>query len=238
MPKNNHKKPKMAEVVSIVAHQLKNPLAVLRGYLEVLIEEDFGEINQKQREYLLDAFENVKRMIKTIGNLLDVSKIEVGKYEIKPELINLEEITEGVINDFSFWTKASNCEIIFKKTKEKKLLAKADHFKIHQVIEGLISNAIKYRSLSKGIIKISLKKLGNKILFSCKDNGIGIPKEDFKKVFTKFYRSEKAVEIDPLGSGLGLYINKAIIGLSGGKIWFKHNKNRGTTFNFTLPAAK
>lgn len=237
MPSLNLQKPKVAEVISIVAHQLKTPLSVIKGYVEVLISQDLGEINKKQKEYLSDALENVGRMSKTVNYLLDVSRIEEGQYELKLEKISLDKVIQKIIKDFSPWLKASNCQIILKKPKKiPKVLV--DPLKIRQVIENLISNALKYKNPGEEKIEISLKKKGNKLLFSCKDNGIAIPKEDFKKVFSKFYRSEKAVELDPAGTGLGLYINKAIIELSGGKIWFKKNKDSGLTFFFTLPIAK
>jgi len=237
MPPQNPEKPKMSEVVSVVAHQLKNPLSVIKGYLEVLIGEELGKINAKQKEYLSDAFENVGRMSRIVNYLLDISRIEEGRYELKLEKVNLEKITSQVIKDFSFWVKASNCQILFKKPKKlPKVLV--DPLKIRQVIENLISNAVKYKSVGLGKIEISIKKKDKNLTFACKDNGIGIPKEDFKKVFSKFYRSEKAIELDPSGSGLGLHINKAIVTLAGGKIWFRKNKNVGMTFYFTLPIAK
>jgi len=227
----------MSEVVSVVAHQLKNPLSVIKGYLEVLIGEELGKINAKQKEYLSDAFENVGRMSRIVNYLLDISRIEEGRYELKLEKVNLEKITSQVIKDFSFWVKASNCQILFKKPKKlPKVLV--DPLKIRQVIENLISNAVKYKSVGLGKIEISIKKKDKNLTFACKDNGIGIPKEDFKKVFSKFYRSEKAIELDPSGSGLGLHINKAIVTLAGGKIWFRKNKDVGMTFYFTLPVAK
>jgi len=237
MPPQNPEKPKMSEVVSVVAHQLKNPLSVIKGYLEVLIGEELGKINAKQKEYLSDAFENVGRMSRIVNYLLDISRIEEGRYELKLEKVNLEKMTGQVIKDFSFWVKASNCQILFKKPKKlPKVLV--DPLKIRQVIENLISNAVKYKSVGLGKIEISIKKKDKNLTFACKDNGIGIPKEDFKKVFSKFYRSEKAIELDPSGSGLGLHINKAIVTLAGGKIWFRKNKDVGMTFYFTLPIAK
>lgn len=227
-------KPKISGVVSIVAHQLKNPISVLKAYLEALLSEDFGTLNKKQKEYLRDSIENIKRMSKTVDHLLDVSRIEEKKYELKKEKFSLEKITREVVKDFSDWASASNVKIFLKFEKNLPKV-KSDPFRIRQVIENLISNAIKYKNPGPTKIEIELKKKGRKILFSCKDNGIGIPKKDFKKVFTKFYRSEEAMEIDPSGSGLGLFINKAIVELSGGKIWFKKNKKRGMTFYFTLP---
>ena len=227
-------KPKISEVVSIIAHQLKNPISILKNYLEVLISEELGSLNQKQKEYLSDILENVERMDETANHLLDVYFIEEKKYKLKKEKFFLGKIAREVIKDFSIWASAANCQIFLKEERGlPKVLS--DSFKIHQVIENLISNAIKYKKPGREKIEINLKKKGKFILFSCKDEGVGIPKSDFKKVFKKFYRSEKAMELDPTGSGLGLFISKAIVKLSGGKIWFKKNKNSGMTFYFTLP---
>lgn len=237
MPAKNPEKSKISETVSIVAHQLKSPLSVIKGYLEILLTEDFGEINEKQKEYLGDALANVQRMAIIVNYLLDVSRIEEGRYDLQLQKANLEEIISQVIKDFSSWTKASNCKIVFTSSKELPKVS-IDPLKIRQVIENLISNAIKYKGAGEGKIEITLEKKGKSILFSCKDNGISIFKEDSKKVFSKFYRSEKAMELDPSGSGLGLYINKAIITLNKGKVWFKKNKGPGLTFFFTLPIKK
>lgn len=230
-------RPKMSEVISIVAHQLKNPISVLRGYLEVLISEDFGEINQKQREYLEDALENTKRMRRIVGYLLDVTRIEEGKYEMKLRPIDLGKMVSEVINGFCSWAQASNCKILFKKPRKLPLVL-TDSLKIRHVVENLISNALKFKPPGSKIVEVALEKKDKEVLFYCKDDGIGIPKDDFKKVFTKFYRSEESMEVDPGGTGLGLYIDKATIELSGGKMWFSKNKGLGMTFYFTLPITK
>ncbi len=232
------KRPKISEVISVVAHQLRHPISVIKNYLEALISQDFGKINQKQEEYLQDALYNVKRMAEHVDHLLDVSRVEEGNYALKLKPLSLEEITKPVIKDLALWIEASNCEISFKKSTEVLPKVLADPIKTREVVENLITNTIKYKKAGRGKIEISLEKKGNQILFSCKDNGIGIPREDFKKVFTKFYRSEEAMEMDPSGFGLGLYLNRAIIELSGGKIWFSKNKDFGMIFYFTLPIAK
>jgi signal transduction histidine kinase len=229
-------KPKIADPVSIVAHQLKSPLAVIKEYLEALISGECGKINPRQKEYLSDALENVKRMKQNIDDLLLVKIAEEGKFKIFLKPISLTEITEEVIKNFSYWAKANNCQIFFKK--ERKLPpVLGDPRAIRMVIENLISNAIKYKK-GKGKVEVSIFPQGKNLIFSCKDNGVGIPQKDFKKVFTKFYRSPEAMELDPSGSGLGLYVNKIIIESSGGKIWFSKNKISGMTFYFSLPIAK
>lgn len=231
------RKSKITDTVSIIAHQLKSPLSVIKGYLEALISGECGRINSFQKEYLSDALENVERMKRNIDDLLIVQRVEEDRFKIVPKAISLEKITSNVLNDFSLWAKASNCQLLFRKPG-KLPQALTDPRAIRGVIENLISNAIKY-SREKGKIEISivLEKRDKKLIFACKDNGVGIPKKDFKKVFTKFYRSEKAMELDPSGAGLGLYINKAIVELCGGKIWFSKNKGFGMTFYFSLPMA-
>jgi signal transduction histidine kinase len=230
------KKTKISEPGSILAHQLKNPISVLNGYLEMLISEELGELNDKQKEYLADAIENVKTMSKTVNDILNVSKIEEGHYKLKPKSVELAKVVQDVIDELLPWIKASNVEIDFKKP-EKKLKAFVDPVKIRYVIENIISNSVRYKGPGTGHTEIKIEEKDGKVLFSCKDKGIGIPKKDADKMFSKYYRSEDAVNLYPAGTGLGLYISKAIIELSDGKIWFENNKGKGMTFYFSLPAA-
>ncbi|MFH0739901.1 MAG: ATP-binding protein, partial [bacterium] len=109
--------------------------------------------------------------------------------------------------------------------------------KIKQVVINIISNAIQYNE-RKGKIEVIIERKGNDVLFSCHNTGIGIGPEEKKKIFTKFYRSEKAMAMVAGGSGLGLFISKAIIEKSQGKIWFKSKAGQGSTFYFSLPIKK
>jgi len=234
MTNSDSQKSKIAEPGCVIAHQLKNPISVLYCYLEVLMSEEIGKLNEKQKEYLNDALKNVELMSKMVKDILDIYRIEEGEYKTKPQYTDLIKITNKIVKDFSYWAKASNCEIIFKKPKDIPMIY-VDSTKIHYVIENLISNAIFYKTSGLGKIEITIEEKNKKVLFSCKDNGIGIPPKDFNKVFSKFYRSEAAIILYPNGTGLGLYISKAIIQSSGGEIWFKNNKDKGTTFYFSLP---
>jgi len=234
--KRKAKKYKLSEVVSIVSHQLKTPLSVIKGYLEVLISEDLGKLNEQQKEYLRDTLENTQRMILLVKDLLDVSKIEEGRLEFKIKPSSLEKIVREAIKEFSPLTKAKNCTI-FLKVSGKIPPLNIDPMKIKQVITNILSNAIEYND-KKGEIYLTIKRKGNNVLFCCKDTGIGIPEREKKKVFTKFYRSERAIILATGGSGLGLFISKAIIKKSGGKIWFKSKEGKGSTFCFSLPVKR
>lgn len=224
---------KLSEVISIVSHQFKTPLSAIKGYLEVLLSQDLGRINLEQKEYLEDAMENTIRMIELVKDLLDISQIEQGKLDFKIQPSNLEEIVKRVIKNFSSFFRARNCEVFFKVLNKLPLI-NIDPLKIEQVVYNLISNAIRYSGI-KGRVEITLGRKQDNVYFCCKDNGIGILQEDRKKIFTKFYRSERAITFSPGGSGLGLFISKAIIQKSKGRIWFKSKENQGSVFCFSLP---
>jgi len=240
MMKIKSQKYKIAETISIIAHRLKNPIAVIKGYLEALLEGDCGEINQTQKEYLGDALLNVKEMSKTLDSLIDASRIDAKEYKLNIQSVDMSKLADEIMQGFYIWAKAANCEISFKKDENIPLVM-TDPVKIKQVMDNFIANAIKYNH-GKGVVSVSLlfQPKNKEILFQCQDNGIGIAKEDYKKVFTKFYRSQEAIAIDSSGAGLSLFISKAIIELSGGKIWFTKNtgKNEGTIFSFSLPVSK
>lgn len=224
---------KLTEVVSTVSHQLKTPLSAIKGYIEVLLSEDLGELNKQQREYLSDVLENAKQMIALVTDLLEVTRIEANKIELRPQKTNLEILAKETLEEFSFLARAKNCTLSLKILNEIPCLV-IDSVKIKEVMSNLISNAINYNK-RKGKVKVSLQKKGKEVIFSCEDTGIGITEEEKKKIFTKFYRSERAVSLVTSGSGLGLFISKAIIKKSGGRIWFESGPGKKTTFYFALP---
>ena len=236
MPEPKIKKSGKSGVVSVFAYKLKTPISAVKGYLESLIAGDRGEINLFQKEYLSDALENIKKISNFIEILQDVNKAEANRLEIKFKKVNLKDIIEKTLTELNVWIKASNCDISFKASENIPEIL-ADSVKIKRVIQDLIVNAVTYKK-RKGRVEIVLEKKGKKVLFNCKDNGVGIPKKELKNVFSKFYRSQASIEIDPTGTGLDLYIDKAIINQHGGKIWFSKNRGAGMTFYFSLPVIK
>jgi signal transduction histidine kinase len=234
---NDLNKTRVSEAISIAAHQLKTPISVVKSYIEVLLSGDLGLLNDKQSDYLKDVMENVKRMSILVNQLLEISRLDQGRYELAPEEFSLPELTKEIVNGFLRISRAYNA-VLTVNFDANLPAAFADRLKIRQVIENLISNALKYKEAGPGKIEIYITEKNGQLLFSCKDNGIGISEEDKDKIFSKFYRSEKAVELDPNGTGLGLYINREIINLSGGKIWLEENPNKGLTFCFILPIKK
>ena len=224
-----------SEFISIVSHQLRSPLSNLRWVSEFLVSEKTNGLTEKQSDYFKILRENTERMGELIDDLLVVSRIEEGTLPLKKEMISLPKIINDLILEFKPLAQASNVVVEFKEQEISEVLC--DPSRIKLVIENLLDNAIRYSSSEKGKgrAKIRLERRDNKIYFEIEDNGVGIPKEDQKYIFQKFFRSENILRYQTRGSGLGLFISKSIIERSGGKIGFKSQEGIGSTFWFILP---
>ncbi|MCD6147788.1 HAMP domain-containing histidine kinase [bacterium] len=222
-----------SEFISIVSHQLRSPLSNMRWALEILMSGKMGKIEEKQLEYFSILKENSDRMRELVKDLLTVSRIETARLSFKKEMFSLERLIKELISSFEPFSKASNTEISFQAEKDLPMIL-SDREKIKLVIENLIDNAIRYTK-GKGKIEIKLKKKDGNLYFEIKDNGVGIPKGDQKYVFQKFFRSKNASRYQTEGSGLGLYIVKSILEKAKGKIGFRSQEGKGSTFWFILP---
>ena len=224
------------EFINIVSHQLRSPLTSLSWAVELLMSGKLGKIEEKQIEYFKIMKENSNRMKELVSDLLTVSRIEKINFSIKKEEIYLESIIEELILKFNSFAKASNVEIEFKKVADLPKVF-TDPSQIRQAIENLLDNAIRYIK-DKGKVIISLEKKEKILYFKIKDSGVGIPKEEQKYIFQKFFRSENILRYQTQGSGLSLYIAKLIVEKLGGEIGFKSREGVGSTFWFTLPIYK
>jgi two-component system phosphate regulon sensor histidine kinase PhoR len=221
------------EFVSIAAHQLRTPLSAIKWTLKMLLDGDLGPLSKDQKEFIKKTYSSNERMIRLINDLLKVTRIEEGRFIYTPTLTNLGRIIQNIIDSYRELLKNKKLELEFKKPKKLPKI-RVDVEKMSLAIQNLIDNAIRY-TLPGGKIKISLKNLGKEIEFSIQDTGIGIPKSQQERIFTKFFRGYNAIKAETEGSGLGLFITKNIIESHGGKIWFKSEEGKGTTFYFRLP---
>jgi len=222
-----------SEFISIVSHQLRAPLSNLRWAIEFLMSGRLGKTEEKQADYFKILKENSARMEELVQDLLIVSRLETATLPLKKKEISLVDLTKELIKEFEPFAKASNVDISFEPEENLPKIF-ADPSQISLVIENLLDNAIRYIK-DKGKVSIKLKKQRGHLYFEIEDNGVGIPKEDQKYIFQKFFRSENVLRYQTQGSGLGLYISKAVVERSGGKIGFKSEENKGSTFWFTLP---
>jgi signal transduction histidine kinase len=228
-----------SEFVSIVSHQLRTPLSSLKWSLDLLRGKRIGEINKKQKEYLNIINESNNRMIKLVNDLLNVNRIEEGKLGVKPNEFFLVSLVEDIIEEIKPLAQENKVTVSLHK-EESLPSVYADTDRIRMVIQNLIENAIKYsnKDIKDRLAEITIERDGDRVKFSIKDNGVGIPSGLQGQVFGKFFRGNNLAKRRVEGTGLGLFITRGIIKLSGGEIDFKSKEGKGSTFWFTLPIAK
>ena len=222
------------EFVSLAAHQLRTPLSAIKWTIKLMLDGDIGEITGEQRELLEKSYHSNERMINLINDLLNITRIEEGRYLYKPAFADVEPIVQFAIKSVQNEVKQRKLKLKFIKPKQKIPEVKIDVEKIKLAVQNLLENAIRYTKPG-GEVTVFLKSLKDKIEFSVKDTGVGIPEEQQKRIFTKFFRGSNVIRLETEGSGLGLFITKNIIEAHGGEIWFKSKEGKGTTFYFSLP---
>jgi signal transduction histidine kinase len=222
------------EFVSLTAHQLRTPLSAIKWALRMLLDKDIGKINKEQGAFLERIYRSNERMIHLINDLLNVARIEEGRFLYQFTPIQLEELTASTINSFNDKIQKKKMKIKLIVPEKKMPAVKVDAEKIGIVIFNLLDNAIDYSS-EKSKIEISFSSNYKEITFAIKDNGAGIPNSQKKRIFSKFFRGENVIKMETEGTGLGMFIAKNIIDAHHGKIWFESEEKKGTTFYFTLP---
>lgn len=222
------------EFVSIAAHQLRTPLSAIKWILRMVLDGDVGKISKEQADILTKGYQSNERMIILINDLLNVARVEEGRFIYNLRLQSMEKIIERAIENSNTIAKNKKIELIFKKPNEPLPQVNVDKKKIDLAIQNLLDNAIRFNKPGGSVtISISCDKINIEVMI--KDTGIGIPLSQQKRLFTKFFRADNAMELVTEGTGLGLFICKNIIEAHQGKIWFESEKNKGTTFWFSLP---
>jgi len=221
------------EFVSLASHQLRTPLTAIRWYSEMLLKEQGHSFSDFEKKYIKEIYDANHRMIELISALLNVSRIDLGSFIINPEPTNLVALMESVIKEMEPHIVSKHLVILRDFSRDLPLVS-VDPQLFRMVFQNLLSNSAKYTH-PEGRISISLKQNGNAIVFTIADTGIGIPEKQKHLVFSKLFRAENARETDPDGTGLGLYIVKAIIEASGGSIRFESQEGEGTTWYGIIP---
>lgn len=223
-----------SKFVSVVSHQLRTPLTRIKWVLAAFLAGELGEITSKQLESLEKIDEENEQMIGIIRDLLDVSRIEEGRFGYKFQLIDIFKITEQTASKFLPLAQKRNLHIIIDKPIEILPQVSSDEEKLVLAIENIIDNAVKYTSPG-GKIHVSFHRGAKNLLINIKDTGIGIPRDQQKFIFTKFFRARNAILLQTEGSGLGLWIANEIIKRHNGRIDFDSEENKGSTFLIQLP---
>ncbi|MFC1651215.1 PAS domain S-box protein, partial [Candidatus Latescibacterota bacterium] len=222
------------EFVSTVSHELRTPLTSIKGYIDLFLDGDTGEINEIQEEFLDIVSKNTDRLTALINDLLDIEKIDAGNISFDKKKIDLGKLVELAYRTMEPLANENNLK--FSISADANIKINADQDRIMQVLTNLLSNAIKFTQ--KGSVSVSLKKDGGRAVLIVKDTGIGVSKADQKKLFTKFFRSKEAFNKSIGGTGLGLSIVKSIVELHEGKISLDSTLHKGSVVTVELPLAQ
>jgi signal transduction histidine kinase len=224
-----------SEFLANMSHELRTPLNAIIGFSEVLTERMFGELNEKQDEYLKDIYASGQHLLSLINDILDLSKIEAGRMELEPTDFDLPSAIDNAMTLVR--ERAGRRGIALGRTIDERVgTIRGDERKVKQVLLNLLSNALKFTP-EGGRIDVRAALSGGMVEVSVADTGVGIAPEDLETVFEEFRQvgtADKKVE----GTGLGLALSRKFIELHGGRIWVKSQVGQGSTFTFTLPVGR
>ncbi len=228
-----------SEFVSIAAHQLRTPLSAIKWIFGMMVEGDWGKLLPEQKEYLQKGYASTERLIRVVNDILNVSRIEEGRFVQKLEMAQIEEIARAVYIQHQNIAETKKINFTYKKPEQKTHQIFVDHEQIRMVMENLVENAMNYTT-EGGRVELSVAedKEKREVSVCVSDTGIGIPKAQESRIFSKFFRSSNAMRMETSGSGLGLFVTKNIVENHKGRIWFESEENKGTKFYFVLPFSK
>lgn len=222
-----------SDFVSMVSHELRTPLTSIKAYVGTLLREDVEFDAVTQRNFINVIARESERMIRLINDLLDMSRIEAGRLDLKPTLVDLPDLVRRVISRIEPQTDIHRVVLELPGEMEPAI---AEPDKLEQVILNLMSNAMKY-SPGGGEVNVSVRRLEGKAIVAVADGGMGIPAGQLPYIFDKYHRAGRGPELGVRGAGLGLYVTKTIVEAHGGRIWAESEEGRGTTVMFTVPLA-
>ncbi|GGF41482.1 sensor histidine kinase [Echinicola rosea] len=224
------------EFVADISHELKTPIFAAQGYVHTLLDGAVEDVNVRDK-FLKRAAKSLNNLDNLVQDLLTLNQMESGVVKFNHEVFNMIPLIEEVLEQLENKAEKRHVNIRFKYNPEKSYFTKADKDKIYRVCQNLISNAIKYNH-EGGEAIIHVKSTKNHIKIDIKDNGLGIPPEDIKRIFERFYRVDKSRSREMGGTGLGLAIVKHILEGHKSKISVTSTLGKGSNFSFTLPSEK
>jgi PAS domain S-box-containing protein len=219
--------------ISVVSHELKTPVSLIKGYANTLAREDANWDRETVREGLQVISEESDRLNSLINNLLDASRIQAGGFRLERTDVSIPRLAAKVVENYRLQTAAHQFALDFAQDFP---IISGDEERLRQVFNNLVSNAIKYAP-DGGEIRIGGWSDGAQVTIYVADQGIGIPAEEQDKLFQRFYRVDSSLRRKTQGAGLGLYLCRSIVEAHGGRIWLRSEPGKGTTVLFALPVA-
>ncbi len=225
------------EFISMASHQLRTPLTTVKGYISMLDDGDFGKLTKEQKQSIELALDGSNRMARLIDDLLNISRMEAGKFFIDARKVDLSKLVSEEVKALQFMAKSQKVIIRYKAPTKAIPLINLDENKTRQVVMNILDNAIHYSQPPKGggVVEVSLLHSGGSVSYIVKDNGIGVPRDQQSMLFTKMFRAKNAKDMRPDGTGLGLYMVKRVVEDQGGKVLFESKYGKGSLFGFKIP---
>lgn len=225
-----------SDFISIASHQLRTPLSAIKGYLSMVVDGDYGIVAEKVGQVLTRVYNSNERLIALVNNMLNISRIESGRIQFHPQPLQLELVINDVIGEIGPEARARQVQLIFKPLLHASRKVQADDKIIHEVLNNLVDNAVKYTP--HGTVTISLHPQRQWLEVRVKDTGVGISPDDMPRLFKKFSRGQDVYKDYAIGSGLGLYVVKQMVEMHGGTVGVESaGTGKGSTFWFTVPYA-
>jgi signal transduction histidine kinase len=223
-----------SDFLANMSHELRTPLNSVIGFSEVLQDELFGPINEKQQEYVNNILTSGKHQLSLINDILDLSKVESGKMELELSTFPLREALDASLVMLTEKTLKGDIKLTMVVAPGADLYITADKRKLKQIMFNLLSNAVKFTAAG-GRVDVSADKIGDCIKISVVDTGIGIREEDVPKIFQAFKQLGSVYTKEYEGTGLGLALTRKLVEMHGGRVWVESMFGRGSSFIFTIP---
>jgi two-component system, NtrC family, sensor histidine kinase KinB len=222
-----------SEFIATVSHELRTPLTSLSMGIDILAQDVVGFVNQRQKDLLVAAKDDTERLRKLVKELLDLSKLESGKYEMKKELVDFRRLVEDAVRPLRLPFEEKQIHLELAIPDHLHALS-ADPHQLTWVVTNLLSNALRYTETG-GKVQLTAKEENHELFVTVADTGHGIPQENLETVFDKFVQVKSSTETTPGSVGLGLAIAREVVEAHGGRIWVESQIGVGSTFFFTIP---
>jgi signal transduction histidine kinase len=223
-----------AEFVSVASHEIKTPLSVIRGYVSLLADGIYGDVNDQQKKTLESVSDQVDRLTRLVHRLLDISRFEAGGGRLEVRRINVRDFLDELTGGFHVLAFQNGIDFSVNVAGDTPVNIEGDADRVNEVLGNILSNAFKFTAHG-GRIALDARRDGTGIAVEVRDTGVGIPPDKLPKIFEKFYQVDNTAQPRSAGSGLGLAIAREIVEAHGGTITAESQVGRGTKFRVTLP---